>query len=376
MKKSFILLLLVCSFAMAEGWLTSLEEAQKEAMKTGKDIFIDFTGSDWCGWCIKLKQEVFDQEVWKKEAPQKYVLVEIDAPRKKVLPKEIAAYNRSLGEKFDVQGYPTICLLDKEGKIYAKTGYQKGGPEKYLEHLAELAKVKVQRDELLAKAMNGSPEEKIQNLNKALELIDQNEIGFAYVDLKESIVTLDAENLNKMNAKYSLELYRYYHEKKEKEADAALKEKYEAKCVLYMANLKKHSPVEAANLEVQLKLIGILKQYFQNRDWPGALKALQAVLEQKLEGEAAQQTYYLIGAVYYELKDLPKSIEHLEKSVEFAPETDLAMRMKMIVPALKKELEKQKNPGKEEKTEKAPEQPEQPEQPEHQHDENCDHDHE
>lgn len=375
MKNTFLVLLLVCSFVMAEGWLTNLEKAKEEAAKTDKDILIDFTGSDWCGWCIKLKQEVFDQEVWKKEAPKKYVLVEIDAPRKKVLPKEIAEYNRNLLEKFEVEGYPTICLLDKEGKIYARTGYQKDGPEKYLEHLAELAKTKVERDDLLAKANSTTVvEDKIQYLSKALELIEKNEVGFAYVDLKESIVALDSENKNKLNAKYSLELYRYYHEKKEKAKEDTLKAEYEKKCDLYMENLKKHSPSEAAGLQIQLKLIAILKQYFQVRDWANAKKALEEVLTLKPEGEAAQQTYYLLGAVHYEMKDIAKSVELLEKSIEFAPESDLAMRMKMIVPALKKELEKQQAPKDPEKTEKDPEKVEKNNEAPHDH-ENCDHDH-
>ena len=61
----------------------TIEKAVEAARTDKKDILVDFTGSDWCGWCIKLHDEVFSQEAWKKAAAGKYVFVELDFPRKK-----------------------------------------------------------------------------------------------------------------------------------------------------------------------------------------------------------------------------------------------------------------------------------------------------
>src|SRR5258705_6473807 len=92
-----------------------IEDAVKAA-KGKKDIIVDFTGSDWCGWCKKLVKEVFDQEDWKKAASPKYVFVEIDFPRKKEQTDEEKKYNSALQQRFDVQGYPSIFILDSQGR--------------------------------------------------------------------------------------------------------------------------------------------------------------------------------------------------------------------------------------------------------------------
>ncbi|MCA9777431.1 MAG: thioredoxin family protein, partial [Candidatus Eremiobacteraeota bacterium] len=62
-------------------WLTDWEAAKAQAQRTNKPILINFTGSDWCGWCIRLKKEVFSQEEFKSWAGQKVVLFEADFPR-------------------------------------------------------------------------------------------------------------------------------------------------------------------------------------------------------------------------------------------------------------------------------------------------------
>ena len=129
------------SFAGGEGWLHDIEAAKKKAAAENKDLFIDFTGSDWCGWCIKLNEEVFQHDPFKKGIADDFILVELDYPRdKSKLSKETIAQNEMLREKYQIQGYPTILLTDADGRPYAKTGYQKGGPESYVKHLGELQK--------------------------------------------------------------------------------------------------------------------------------------------------------------------------------------------------------------------------------------------
>lgn len=119
-------------------WHTSLEKAQKESAKTGKPIFADFTGSDWCGWCIKLNKEVKSQKEFIEYAAHNLILLEIDFPRKKKQTAEVKTYNENLMKKYGVRGFPTILLLDKDAKVLATTGYQEGGPVKYVEHLKKL----------------------------------------------------------------------------------------------------------------------------------------------------------------------------------------------------------------------------------------------
>jgi len=133
------LCLSVLSLSAADAWLTDLDEGIKVAKAEKKAILVDFTGSDWCGWCIRLKKEVFDKKEF-AAATKDFVLVELDYPQKKKQSAEVKAKNKALSEKFGIEGFPTIMLLDANGEPFAQTGYQAGGPAKYLAHLAELMK--------------------------------------------------------------------------------------------------------------------------------------------------------------------------------------------------------------------------------------------
>ena len=121
-------------------WETDFELAKQRAKDENKDLLVDFTGTDWCGWCIKLKKEVFDKPAFQEYAKKNLIMVELDFPRKKVLPEELKKQNAELAKKYEVQGYPTILLLNSKGREVARTGYQEGGPEKYIDHLKSLLK--------------------------------------------------------------------------------------------------------------------------------------------------------------------------------------------------------------------------------------------
>jgi protein disulfide-isomerase len=133
-----ILLALVTSLVLgvsahaAEGWLTKYDDAIAESKKSGRPILADFTGSDWCGWCIKLKQEVFDTKEFKEWAAQNVVLLELDFPRKKEQDPAIKAKNRELAQTHGVQGYPTILILNADGKKIGELGYMEGGPKTWI----------------------------------------------------------------------------------------------------------------------------------------------------------------------------------------------------------------------------------------------------
>lgn len=121
-------------------WETDVEVAKKRAKEENKEILADFTGSDWCGWCMKLKKEVFDQPQFHEYAKKHLVLLELDFPRTKKLPAKEKEQNEKLADEFNVRGYPTILLLNARGKEIHRTGYMAGGAEKYVEHLKALLK--------------------------------------------------------------------------------------------------------------------------------------------------------------------------------------------------------------------------------------------
>lgn len=121
-------------------WHTSLPEAQEKAKAGDKMVLLDFTGSDWCGWCIKLKKEVFSQDEFAKYAEENLVLVEVDFPRKKAQSDEQKKANQALQKKYKIRGYPTIIVLNSEGKQIGELGYMRGGPKAFLAELDKLKK--------------------------------------------------------------------------------------------------------------------------------------------------------------------------------------------------------------------------------------------
>ena len=121
-----------------EAWMTDFAAAKIIAAAEQKPLLLDFTGSDWCGWCIKLDKEVFSQKAFKEFAADNLVLVELDFPRGKELSEDLKAQNKALSEKYGIRGFPTILVLSPEGELIEKTGYQRGGPEAYVAHIKEI----------------------------------------------------------------------------------------------------------------------------------------------------------------------------------------------------------------------------------------------
>ena len=119
-------------------WLTDFNEAKVKALEEKKPILIDFTGSDWCGWCIKLENEVFGQTDFIKFASESLILVEIDFPNKKVQSEKLKVQNKALAEKYSIRGFPTVLLLSPEAELIEKTGYLSGGAKAYVSHIQSI----------------------------------------------------------------------------------------------------------------------------------------------------------------------------------------------------------------------------------------------
>jgi thioredoxin-related protein len=99
----------------AEAWQTSIEKAVEEAKKTDKAVLVKFTGSDWCPPCKAIQKSVFSQESFNDEVKKKFVLCVIDSPNSN---EELTQKNKSVLEKFEISGFPTVVLLDKESKEF------------------------------------------------------------------------------------------------------------------------------------------------------------------------------------------------------------------------------------------------------------------
>jgi thioredoxin-related protein len=125
----------------AEGWGTDYKAALAQAAEQKRPILVDFTGSDWCGWCIKLDKETFSQPAFKEYADTNLVLLEADFPNSKNLSDELKKQNEELQKKFGVEGFPTLVLLDSSGKEIARqVGYLEGGPAALIDWVKKATK--------------------------------------------------------------------------------------------------------------------------------------------------------------------------------------------------------------------------------------------
>jgi protein disulfide-isomerase len=135
----FILLFTGCNNGQASSdnldWKENLEQAVAQAKKENKAVLVNFTGSDWCIWCKRLNSEVFTQKEFEDYAKNNLVLVKLDFPKDIPQTNETKLYNNTLAQKFGIQGFPTILIMNSKGDLVAKTGYQPGGPAKYVDHI-------------------------------------------------------------------------------------------------------------------------------------------------------------------------------------------------------------------------------------------------
>ena len=97
-------------------WTMDITAAKTLAKEKGKPIFMNFTGSDWCGWCQMMDKKIFSKAEWQTYAAENLVLVWIDFPKKKELvPEAFIDRNQALAKQYKVNGYPTYVLLAADG---------------------------------------------------------------------------------------------------------------------------------------------------------------------------------------------------------------------------------------------------------------------
>ena len=114
-------------------WITDFSEAQKLSKESGKPMLVNFTGSDWCHYCVELEKDVFGTSDFRLWASQNVIPVFIDFPKRTQLEKKQADHNNALAQKYGIQGFPTVLFMNAEGGILGRSGYIPGGPEVWIE---------------------------------------------------------------------------------------------------------------------------------------------------------------------------------------------------------------------------------------------------
>jgi thioredoxin-related protein len=200
----FAIVICAAHFCFAdEVWQTNFEAAKTKAKAEHKLLLVDFSGSDWCPWCKKMKTDVFDQENFKVEARKNYILVNLDYPNQKELPAEIARQNRELRKQYKVDVFPTICLMDPKGQLVSRSGYQSGGPADFLKNMNGFAKTNREIAALRKKL------DRVGNLGRA-KLLDQIVMDYEQNGVEDDqtakysaeIISLDPENKTGLKLKY------------------------------------------------------------------------------------------------------------------------------------------------------------------------------
>jgi protein disulfide-isomerase len=131
----------VTALSQETKWYTDYAKAVEQAKADNKPILLDFTGSDWCQWCIKMKKETLDAPAFKQYAAQNLVLMEVDFPDSKPQTAAVKAQNAELKKKYKANGFPTFVLVDANGSVLGtQVGYLEGGPAKFIEMLNKFHK--------------------------------------------------------------------------------------------------------------------------------------------------------------------------------------------------------------------------------------------
>ncbi len=169
MKRLVALFGLVCLGFAAPGlgaeWLTDARAAQQIARRDNKCVLLDFTGSDWCPWCMKLKAEVFDQPEFAAFAQGNLELVEVDFPRGKAQSPAQRSANEELARTYGIHGYPTVIVLNSTGQKIGQAGYMPGGPKAFIERLQRMPGLEH------ATAASGAREPEAEAAKKPVEFV-------------------------------------------------------------------------------------------------------------------------------------------------------------------------------------------------------------
>ena len=233
------------------GWLDDFEAAKKLAAAENKLLFVDFTGSDWCGWCIRLEKEVLSKKEFLDGVKDKFVLVFLDSPQnKKLILPATAKQNAELVERYGIRGFPTVLILDAEGAELAKTGYRRGGAELYVAHLEVLLedarKLAALKKEI--EALKPGTEERVRKIDAVVRFMNAEEQG-RNATLVREVLNFDPDGSKGLRDGYPLFTVYFPLSKKCDEIFSELYKEAQAK-------YKKMSPEDRKNPNLGKKVFG------------------------------------------------------------------------------------------------------------------------
>ncbi len=286
-------------------WTQDFAAAKARAKAEKKDLLVDFTGSDWCGWCIKLDNEVFSKEAFRSEAPKHFVLVKLDYPRdKSILTEEVIAQNAELQATYSIQGYPTILLMSHEGRVYGKTGYQAGGPDPYNTMLADLKKKGAGFQAGLALAMQKQGIERAVAIDDCLKELDEDVAGAYHFELMKEIVALDADG------------------------EAGLKDKYAP----MVQKVEQQRMLDEAGRELN----ELISDDMQNNRGKEALEKLDAAIAKPKNPVYKQMARFFKGMVTMDVtRDVAAAVALLEEAKKLVSDSAIAQQIERVLPQIK-----------------------------------------
>ena len=299
----------------AEGWLTDMDAAKKEAAEQKKDLMIEFTGSDWCPPCMQLRANVFSKPDFQKEAQKNFVLLELDYPRSKEQSAEVKAANQKLAEQYGVTGFPTVVFADASGKPFG--GFVGGRPrEDVMKAIQDALKNKEALQAAEANVAKASTDEaKVAALMEVLKLAPKDYVDNFYGDVKAEIKKLDKDDKSGLKAA-------------DAHADQLKKEQKEVQDYLAGKMTANTTPAEALQVvksypnrdkllpETQQELLMMEFGTFLNStgDVDGAVLILDKVAELKPGTEAGQQAPRIKAGILANKDRIKAQIEAAKKA--------------------------------------------------------------
>lgn len=285
------LALALTAIAPAEiNWSSDFSNSKKAAAEKDKLMLVNFTGSDWCHWCVTLKKEVFDEKAF-EAAADKYVLVELDFPQdEKIITPEQRKANEEVAQKYGVQGFPTVLLMTSKGVPVARTGYQEGGAEAYLTHLETIT-------EPWEKLKSAEGEDRRDALVAFLRNVSGPDIEAYYPDEFAELKKLDPQDESGFIAE-----------------------------------------MELGNAMVEFE--GMVEEGLSSGDFDTVLTSVDKFIEtHNPEGEQLQHILMARVMVYVEQGEKEKAFTQIDEMAALAPESEMAANLEEIKESISSHLE-------------------------------------
>ena len=184
-------------------WALDIEDAKAQAAREKKDLFIYFSGSDWCPWCVLFHRTILSRPAFITEVPKHFVMVQLDSPMTKPKPTNFAQIE-TLSQRWQIDAIPTVILADAQGKPFARiqNDPSEEARARYIDNLLAAQKVRASRDDALARAKSAQGLERAKHLDAALRVLPGDLVEMAYGDLTAEILALDAKDDAGLRTRY------------------------------------------------------------------------------------------------------------------------------------------------------------------------------